>query len=84
MSIVLNFQQVIPILLFSYADYRSEFACFLSRQNLMEMLPVSAQRESKIPASSFSMNVKVFVSSASALSAVRSGCGTANELSSVF
>lgn len=50
----------------------------------MEMLPVSAQRESKIPASSFSMNVEVFVSSASALSAVRLGCGTANELSSVF
>lgn len=50
----------------------------------MEMLPVSAHRESKIPASSFSMNVKVFVSSASALSAVRSGCGTADELSSVF
>lgn len=84
LSIVLIFQQAIPILPISHADYRSEFVYFMSRQNLMEMLPVSAYRESKIPASSFNVRFKVFVSDTSPLSAVGLGCGTGDELSSVF
>lgn len=82
LSIVLIFQQaILPI---SHADYRSEFVYFMSRQNLTEILPVNAYRESKIPTSSFNVRFKVFVSDTSPLSAVGLGCGTGDELSSVF
>lgn len=50
----------------------------------MEMVPVNAQRESKTATPSFNINFKGFVSDTSPLSAVGLGCGTGDELSSVF
>lgn len=48
------------------------------------MLPVNAHRESKTPAPSLNITFKGFVSDTSPLSAVGLGCGTGDELSSVF